>query len=121
MDLVILDSRMLGYFFHYYCSTNTIFNMKAELKKFWESIYGSSISLVDEMSTPTTIVEDTDNEYLQWMNQKRGIRATDNKDELDGWDSVLVILWCQRWLSTSILSLRCRPSQNVFLTGVRIH
>ena len=56
------------------------------------------------MSTRTTIIEDTDNEYLQWMNQKRGIRATDNSDELDRYLAGPLVLssdktvhewWCQ--------------------------
>ena len=58
-----------------------------------------------DISTRTTIMEDTDNEYLQWMNQKQGIRATDNKNnELDKYLADPLVLssdktvhewWCQ--------------------------
>ena len=79
--------------------------MKADLKKFWESTYRSSIGLVDDISTRTINMQDTDNEYLQWINQKRGIRATDNSsDKLDRYladplvlssDKIVHEWWCQ--------------------------
>ena len=56
------------------------------------------------MSTRTTIIGDTDNKYFQWMNQKRGIRATGNNDELDRYLADPLVLssdktahewWCQ--------------------------
>lgn len=59
-------------------------NMKAKLREFWELTYRSSTGLIDDTSpTRTSTVEDTDNEYFQWMNQKRGVRVTDTNDELD--------------------------------------
>ena len=55
-------------------------NMKPALKQFWESSYRSSTGLPKRSNTPLPTAN-TDNQFYQWMNRRRG--GQDAMDELD--------------------------------------